>query len=1357
MQANEWLGSQLGEHGVSAETLLQAKNELIALQHESKKKDTQLSALQEAVQQRDVALQQRNSALQQMIDQFRENAEVIQLLQQENAAIKQKESVNLESGLHDKCEKLSLDNAALISNLQKSELENKNLIKQAQENGQSVRQLMQEMEKLQQKSREVECDNESETAEQFKRKLEAVRCELEEEHGKHVAEITKHLRQQHTSQNQTLMDEKNELQEQLKLLQQNIDSQSIQSVPGVSSELKKLKEENNAFKELAESLNVQVAQLTAKNSLLDKGIIESKADTEKFEMLATKTLSEKYDMQNIIENTKAENNALSIQLEALRSEFGVNSSDITPFPKVQSEPPEANGSVDHTDSTRDCSYTSVIANNLKEVLGNEADTGPADEINSLFVQLEDALREKQNLQAQNADIALDNKLLKNSLEDTESQSKRLQDEVNAINTALKNELSNQQEEARILWDEVSQLRQENTSLSGEVHMLRSAKEEMELSRDGILSDQIDACEDRDMLKTKLMQVAQCLREVTAEKRSLESTWQNQVGELRGEVARLHDELHKVSEKQGDSSDVPSLPMIQKVMSVAAQAGAELEKLKNDYQRLQSELANMCQERDTALTHLEQAAVKEKQLISDKNDALLKEQSTHNELLDMQEKKENLACELGLTANLCKQYEERSTQAIEDKRKDLYEISPAILKLQVPLLGSNGAEDTIEASDHSNQLQKQDDKLCSAAEVAKLKQNISEKEEQLNRLVQQLEGCMKDLDEKNNQYISLTEQAKAEREQLQNQIDNLGANLESVRKEPDISYQSETPPEDRETAGYNSEEISKLHHDIVSLEDKITVLEETNGQLRDKQNNFQQNIDELLQTKDQLQLNLEDIQLANEILSQEKSSLNKQVKAQENMLTDYLENEQVKEEQIKLLNSEKQTLMSKLEEQEAGIIDSQISLKKLQEENSSNEELRGQLTVSNDQLKLEKEQGYSIKSDIMLELEEIQQANHQLTEDIERCKACHASELDQMNSRIQQVEDTCKITVELKKSEYENLRQEFEALHEEKEVMKSNMDKKELDYIDQVNDLKKEHAETVGLLSEENNSLRENLLGSEESNNSSKDKLNEQMKDLELELQVLRSERDALLNSVNVMQENYESKMKTDVEKNDNNLREVKTAFENEIFELDNTKLDLEKQVLNLKNDQDKGAEIIKSLKEYVSDLEAEKEHMLEEQSKMSLELSQQLKNNDEKYLLKVEEVTSLSSQASQLENELHETTTSKSEIQSSLQSLQEKFQQQIQKVNSLESVVNEMQQAVETARQEKDVSQSLVTSLEEQLKQERAQFAKQMDEVTKSSQHERNQLEGELEQAVDKEKSNMSAAVKEIQEQVWHPIQTWDN
>ena len=45
-QAGTWLSGQQGEHGVSAQALLEAKNELLALQEINKQKELQIHGLQ---------------------------------------------------------------------------------------------------------------------------------------------------------------------------------------------------------------------------------------------------------------------------------------------------------------------------------------------------------------------------------------------------------------------------------------------------------------------------------------------------------------------------------------------------------------------------------------------------------------------------------------------------------------------------------------------------------------------------------------------------------------------------------------------------------------------------------------------------------------------------------------------------------------------------------------------------------------------------------------------------------------------------------------------------------------------------------------------------------------------------------------------------------------------------------------------------------------------------------------------------------------------------------------------------------------------------------------------------------------
>ena len=46
LQAGDWLTGQMGEHGLSGQALLEAKNELLALQQVNQQKDTQVTGLQ---------------------------------------------------------------------------------------------------------------------------------------------------------------------------------------------------------------------------------------------------------------------------------------------------------------------------------------------------------------------------------------------------------------------------------------------------------------------------------------------------------------------------------------------------------------------------------------------------------------------------------------------------------------------------------------------------------------------------------------------------------------------------------------------------------------------------------------------------------------------------------------------------------------------------------------------------------------------------------------------------------------------------------------------------------------------------------------------------------------------------------------------------------------------------------------------------------------------------------------------------------------------------------------------------------------------------------------------------------------
>jgi len=88
-QANQWLHGHLGEHGLSTQTLLEAKNELIALQENNRAKEGQLVVLQETVRQRDIALQQ-------LVTRFNDTVKDLTAVREENRLIAMSRTENVE-------------------------------------------------------------------------------------------------------------------------------------------------------------------------------------------------------------------------------------------------------------------------------------------------------------------------------------------------------------------------------------------------------------------------------------------------------------------------------------------------------------------------------------------------------------------------------------------------------------------------------------------------------------------------------------------------------------------------------------------------------------------------------------------------------------------------------------------------------------------------------------------------------------------------------------------------------------------------------------------------------------------------------------------------------------------------------------------------------------------------------------------------------------------------------------------------------------------------------------------------------------------------------------------------------------
>ncbi|KAK2169465.1 hypothetical protein NP493_1190g00022 [Ridgeia piscesae] len=86
-QTSEWLKTESGGRGISAQALLEAKNELLALQQINRRNEGELHALRQAVAQRDQALLQRDQSLHQIAEKMTYMTNYCKLLESEKETL----------------------------------------------------------------------------------------------------------------------------------------------------------------------------------------------------------------------------------------------------------------------------------------------------------------------------------------------------------------------------------------------------------------------------------------------------------------------------------------------------------------------------------------------------------------------------------------------------------------------------------------------------------------------------------------------------------------------------------------------------------------------------------------------------------------------------------------------------------------------------------------------------------------------------------------------------------------------------------------------------------------------------------------------------------------------------------------------------------------------------------------------------------------------------------------------------------------------------------------------------------------------------------------------------------------------
>ncbi|KAJ8379945.1 hypothetical protein SKAU_G00007230 [Synaphobranchus kaupii] len=689
------------------------------------------------------------------------------------------------------------------------------------------------------------------------------------------------------------------------------------------------------------------------------------------------------------------------------------------------------------------------------------------------------------------------------LEDLQDQIKQLSEELQLVRSerdALQSERTNT---ARISEEEREKLCSHVASLTEERDQLQETLEGVREERSQLKRDLEEKAEMTVERRAELLSVQEELKLQQQLNSDLQAHISEKESQLQQQIKQLSEELQLVhSARDALHSEGPNTAHISE----------------EEREKLRSHVTSLTEERDQLQEILEGVREERSQL---KRDLEEKEEMTVERRAELLSVQEELNLQQQLNSDLQAQISEKESQLQQQINQLSEELQ--LVRSERDALHSEGTntahiseEEREKLRSHVTSLTEERDQLQEILEGVReersqLKRDLEEKEEMTVERRAELLSVQEELKLQQQLNSDLQAQISEKESQLQQQINQLSEELQLVRSERDVLHSEGT-----NTPHISEEEREKLRSHVTSLTEERDQLREILEGVREERSQLKRDLEEKEEMTVERRAELLSVQEELKLQQQLNSDLQAQISEKESQLQQQMK--QLSEE-LQLVRSERDALQSErtntahISEEEREKLHSHVA--SLTEERDQLQEILEGVREERSQLKRDLEEKEEMTVERRAELLSVQEElklQQQLNSDLQ---AQISEKESQLQQQVAQVQEELRQQQHLN-SEHEALREREQAeLHQQIQLLVEELE----GVREERTKLKSDLQENMDMATETQNlldSIQEELKQQQQLNADLKTqssemeaRLEQQMKQLSEELQLVRSERDAL--------------------------------------------------------------------------------------------------------------------------------------------------------------------------------------------------------------------------------------------------------
>ncbi|XP_035236080.1 centromere-associated protein E isoform X10 [Anguilla anguilla] len=774
--------------------------------------------------------------------------------------------------------------------------------------------------------------------------------------------------------------------------------------------------------------------------------------------------------------------------------------------------------------------------------------------------------------------------LENKLEETQESSTHAEEHFKEISKQHQDQITQLSEELQLVRSERDAVQSERTNtghlseeeqekLPSQVTFLTEERDQLQEILEGMRQERNQLKRELQEKEEMVVQVQEELRQhLSSGRQALEETAQ---AELQQKIQQLTEELEGVREERTKlQSD------LQENMETATETKNLLQSTQEELKQQQQFNTDLKMQSSDIESHLEQIKQlsEELQLVCSERDALLSERTNTGHLSEEEQEK------LCLHVTSLTEERDQLQEILEGVREERNQLKRELQEKEEMMIENReelrAAEDLMRSQQENIQhLETQVAQVESVTAVSSVvcdrdQPNTDNLQDQATETLNLLHSIQEELKQQQQLNVELKKQSSEIESQLEQQITQLSEELQLVRSERDALQSERT-----NTGHLSEEEQEELRSQVTSLTEERDQLQEILEGVREERNQLKRELQEKEVMSVEGQAELLSAQEELKLQQQLNSDLQAQISEKESQLQQITQ----LSEELQLVRSERDALQSErtntahLSEEEQEKLCSQVT--SLTEERDQLQEILEGVREERNQLKRdlqEKEESVDGQAELLGAQEELkvqQQLNSDLQAQISEKESRLEQQVAQVQEELRQQQHLNSEHQALREREQAELHQQIQQLTEELEGVREERTKLQSDLQENTEMAK----ETQNLLHSIQEDLKQQQVLNADlktQNSEIETRLELQIKQLNEELQLVRSERDALqserTNTAHLSEEEQEklrsqvtslSEARDQLQEVLEGVREERSQLKRDLLEKEETLAQVQKQLL----------------------------------------------------------------------------------------------------------------------------------------------------------------------------------------------------